>query len=69
MHIQGMKLEQYLKTAGLTDEQFSSIVGVSRPTITRIRNGSHMPSVKTALAISRASDGQVSLDDLLGASA
>lgn len=66
MHIRDMTLKEYLSSTEQTDEQFAAVVGVSRPTITRIRNGSHLPSIKNALKIVDKTGGKVTLPELLG---
>lgn len=48
-----MSLAQAMKERGLTDEALAKLAGVSRPTITRIRNGSRLPSINVAAKLER----------------
>lgn len=53
-------LKEWLKTKGLTPEQFAPQVGCDRATIYRIMgNSGYDPKLSTALAIEKATKGAV----------
>lgn len=59
-----MTLDEYFKTQAeegvkLTDAAFGSVVGVSQPHISRLRNNLIRPSWKTMDAIEKATGGKV----------
>ncbi|MDP1630346.1 MAG: helix-turn-helix domain-containing protein [Caulobacter sp.] len=60
------RLGQYLRSQGLNDAGLASEVGVTRPTITKIRLGSRRPSASVARRIEAATDGEVTAASLLG---
>ena len=60
-----MKLFDYLKANNLTHEKFGLLVGVSKPQITRIINRKRTPSVRLIEAIKKATNGQVTYEDLI----
>ena len=64
-----MKLSEYLKETGLTQENFADLVGVTRPFITNILNGKKSPSIQLAGRIEEVTKGKVSLRDLLNTNA
>ncbi len=47
-------LKKYRQLKELTQEQLAEIVGVRRETIMRLESGKYNPSLKLAVAISRA---------------
>lgn len=47
-HILVMQLSDAMEAKGLTDESLAKLVGVSRPFITRIKNGKRKPSIEVA---------------------
>lgn len=68
-----MKLETYLDLAKLTQEAFAERVGVSQGTISRLmpqdgRPPLRRPSLALADAIRKATGGQVTANDFVGAS-
>ncbi|MCB9639095.1 MAG: helix-turn-helix domain-containing protein [Myxococcales bacterium] len=60
-----MTLEQYLKTTGIQKQAFAETVGVSKGMITHILRGRKYPSVLLALKIQKATEGKVTVHDLL----
>ena len=48
------KLKQYRQARGLTPEQLAALVGVRRETIMRLEKAQYNPSLKLAVALSRA---------------
>ena len=58
-----MSLLDKRKEKGLSQEQLASMVGVSRPFISQMETGEHLPSIKTAKALAKALDCTV--DELL----
>ncbi len=46
-------VEKYRKKAGMTQEELSKMVGVTRQTIISIEKGNYVPSVLLALKISQ----------------
>jgi DNA-binding transcriptional regulator YdaS (Cro superfamily) len=68
MHIQAiMKLNDWLKSNGKTDAWLAAQVGKDRSVISKIRVGTVTPSLRTAVAIQIATDGDVKPADLLPA--
>lgn len=58
-----MKLLEKRKEKGLSQEQLASMVGVSRPFISQMETGEHLPSIKTAKALANVLECTV--DELL----
>ena len=54
-----MNLLEKRKEKGMSQEQLAAIVGVSRPFISQLENGEHLPSIKTAKALAKALDSTV----------
>ena len=52
-------LERFMRAKGLTDESVADAVGVSRPYVTRLRQGKRSPSLELALKIEAWSEGKV----------
>lgn len=50
-HISGMTLDEHMRSNGLTDAELAAKVGVSQPTIWRIRNRKRRPQVDVAKRI------------------
>lgn len=48
------ELKKFRQLAGLSQEQLAALVGVRRETIVRLEAGRYNPSLKLAIAISRA---------------
>jgi len=59
-----MKLLDYLKTYKITQEEFASKLGVTRPFVTRIANGKQNPPLRLAIKITEISEGKVTAADL-----
>jgi transcriptional regulator with XRE-family HTH domain len=47
------KLAEWMEKHGKTEKQVAEAVGISQPSISRIKNGQMKPSPKTAEALSR----------------
>ena len=60
-----MRLLDYLKANNLTHEKFASLVGVSKPQITRILNRTRNPSIKLIETIKKVTSGKVTYEDLI----
>jgi hypothetical protein len=60
-----MKLSDWLKVNGKTDAWLAAQVGKDRSVITKIRAGAVTPSLRTAVAIQLATDGDVKPADML----
>lgn len=60
-----MTLKDYLIQNRLSLKAFADICGVSAPTILRARDGVNMPSRRTLRAIVEATNGEVSIQDLV----
>lgn len=58
-----MKLAAYLTEAGITASDFAKRVEVAAPTVTRLRNGTRLPSLALAQRIARETGGKVMPDD------
>lgn len=59
-----MKLDQWMCETDTTDEALALLVGVDRSTISRIRRGRSLPSVRIMLALRKATDGKVMPNDI-----
>lgn len=57
------KLDRYMKATGLTEAQLGYLVDVHQTTIHRIRRG-HVPNAAIAMRIQKATNGQVTVEDL-----
>jgi len=61
-----MKLDAYLRQAGLTSAQFAQIAGIgSKQTVHKYRHGLRFPSAENLKRIREATDGQVTADDFV----
>jgi len=60
-----MTLKDYLDRNGLSLKAFGERCGLSAPTILRARDGVNIPSRRTLQAIVSATDGAVSIQDLI----
>ena len=60
-----MKLSDYLKSHNISQTDFSKSLGVSGSHISQIRKGTKNPSTKLAKKIEQATDGKVSVIELL----
>ena len=60
-----MKLAEYLRKNNITHGEFACMVGVQRPHITHILNGRKNPSIELAVRIEDATNGKVTLKDLM----
>ena len=58
-------LLDYLKSTGQTQAGFAAKAGVNQSTIHRLCYGEMMPSLAIALKIEKASEGKISLPQLL----
>lgn len=61
-----MTLVDYLKINGLTQDQFARRLGCDRSTVSRIASGKVNPDRVMVEAIFKASDGQITPNDLFG---
>nr|VFK80769.1 MAG: Helix-turn-helix [Candidatus Kentron sp. SD] len=59
-----MKLSEYLKKYGLSQQNFADKIQVSRPLITRIVNKTSNPSAHLMKIIEEATNGEVSMQEL-----
>jgi transcriptional regulator with XRE-family HTH domain len=60
-----MKLAEYLKDKGLTDQAFAGLIGRSRTSVSRLRRNETRPDWKTVERIHVASGGAVTPNDFL----
>lgn len=60
-----MDLAAWMAERGFTDQSLANEVGVTRPYITRIRNGVVHPNLGTALSIWNFTDREIDLEYLL----
>jgi transcriptional regulator with XRE-family HTH domain len=58
-----MKLAEYLKSAGTTQEAFAARIGRSGASVSRLVNGLQKPDFDTMLAIDQATEGKVTVAD------
>jgi DNA-binding transcriptional regulator YdaS (Cro superfamily) len=61
-----MKLDTYMRETGTTATALAGVIGCNVSTITRIAKGEVTPSPHNAVAIVKATEGRVSLEDLYG---
>ena len=59
-----MRLEDWMRARGVSDEELADRVGVSRASISRIRRSKMNVSMATAQRIYAATDGAVQPNDL-----
>jgi DNA-binding XRE family transcriptional regulator len=60
-----MNLSQYMKRNSLNDREMADQIGVERSVVTKLRSNRIRPSIETAVAIIKATNGAVSLDSFL----
>lgn len=65
MHIVRMKLDQWMTENGVSDLDLAARVGRDRTVISKLRKGQIGPSIEVLGAITRLSDGQVTVEDFL----
>ena len=65
--MRAMKLADYIKEAGLTDEAFGRLVGVSQPTVSRLKRDLSWPTRETIERIRDVTGGKVTADDFMDA--
>ena len=61
--IRPMKLSAYLEAKSITDADFAAIVGCDRSTVSRWRNEKTLPAPDQIVAIQRATNGRVKVND------
>ena len=52
-------LSDYLESTGLRQSDFGEMVGIGQAMVSRLKNGTALPSLSLALAIERATSGAV----------
>ena len=62
-----MKLQAYMKMAGLTDQQMAYKIEKNRANVARYRSGKQIPPLDVIARIRDVTDGAVSFDDFLPA--
>lgn len=60
-----MKLDDWLRTRNKTGAWLAAEIGIDKAAVSRIRAGMITPSLQTAVAIFRATDGDVKPHDLI----
>lgn len=60
-----MDLNLYLKESGKLKKKFAEEAGITYVTLWNIATGRVIPTLKTAFAIQKASNGKVTIHDLL----
>jgi plasmid maintenance system antidote protein VapI len=65
MHIPRMTLEQFMRETGTSDTALAQAIGRDRTFVSRLRRGLVKPSLDTAVAIERFSDGAVRAGDFI----
>ena len=65
MHVSAMNLSDWLLTRKKTATWLAEQVGVDRSVISRIKDGRVTPSLETAVAIHKATNGDVKPEDLI----
>ena len=61
-----MKMSDAMQARNLTDADLARELSVTRSTVTRIRNGTRVPSLPLAHRIIEFFDGEVAIADLAG---
>ncbi|MCW2405065.1 DNA-binding transcriptional regulator YdaS (Cro superfamily) [Sphingobium sp. B1D7B] len=64
-----MTLAQYLSASNLKDADFALMIGVDRSTVTRMRNGTQIPTPTVMQAIVEKTSGKVLPNDFYGIAA
>ncbi len=64
-----MTLKDYLAQNNLSLKVFGDLCGLSAPTVLRARDGINIPSRRTLQAIVTATDGMVTIQDLISVEA
>ncbi len=62
-HIRGMKIKDYIKENGLTQQQFAYLVGVSQSTISRLLDSKESTPIGLIQRICEATKGDVKPED------
>lgn len=60
-----MKIDEWMTSAGLSDDALSELIKVDRATVSRIRRGLNRPSWELAAKLKAVSGGLVTADDFL----
>lgn len=60
-----MTLADFMKAADLKDTDFAERIGMDRTFVSRLRRGLVKPSIKTVVAIERATGGAVKARDFV----
>jgi predicted transcriptional regulator len=60
-----MSLDEWMKQKEINSQEFGDLVGVTQGYISRLRGRKVTPSVVVAVAIRDATNGEVTVDDLL----
>ena len=64
-----MTLNQYLSDAKINDQDFATLIGVERSTVTRLRGGNQIPKPDVMRAIAETTSGKVTANDFFGIAA
>jgi predicted transcriptional regulator len=62
-----MTLREYLADQGLTEGAFAEMLGISQAAVNRYVNGDRTPKQPIMRAIMRATKGEVTANDFMGA--
>lgn len=63
--VMNMRLKLYLVKNRLTIKEFCEMIGYSRNQISGIANGTLKPSLRLAMVIEKATNGEVKVEDLM----
>lgn len=61
-----MTLQEYLNKKKLTDAAFADLIGVSQPTVSRLRSKGQIPSREVMRSIFEKTGGAVTANDFFG---
>lgn len=64
-----MKLADYLSSTGVTQADFAQRIGVHQSAVTRYVAGHRIPKPQTAMKITKATGGAVTIEDLFDVTA
>ena len=65
MHIRGMKLDDFMRLKGISDDGMGKILSKDRTIVSKYRRGSVMPPLSVIALIEKETDGAVSFRDFL----
>ena len=65
MHLRVMKLEEWMHENKVSDADLAGRVGRDRTIISKLRKGQIKPSLEVLVAVTRITEGQVTVNDFM----